>query len=412
MLVWDFFKKYLFSRRAGALIKGISWISIVSVFLGVTALIMVTSIMNGFNETIRKRMFGIEPHVVIVSEKLGEEGEFQLNEGQKVFENAQGVAETSFVTKTDVILRTFEGLFGGGIAKGYSRQELNQLFQRVHELNQKKQGVQMPAPEIELGPNEVIMGVDLARSLEVFEGDEILLIPPETLLLPPGESGNYQRVKVASIVYTRLADVDSKLLFYDRQLGLPFLNSSPSKKSQLELRLHDPYRVDSFVGLHKVTLGNFKVSTWKSRNEALFFALKLEKISMTTFLGLAVLITGFSIVSALVLLISQKKSDYGILLAMGLSMSQGQKLFSRLGFILASLGIVSGTLVGVALALYLQFFPPDILPAIYYDSTIPARVDSVTVVVIVGVALFFAWLGTRLPVRSLLKLTPTEALRK
>ena len=412
MLVWDFFKKYLLSRRAGALIKTISWISIISVFLGVAALIMVTSIMNGFNETIRKRMFGIEPHVVIQSEKLGEEGEFQLEETKALFENKKGVESTAYVTKTDVILRTFEGLFGGGIAKGYSRAELNQLFQRIHELNQKDSEVKTAAPAIELGPNEVIMGVDLARSLEVFEGDEILLIPPETLLLPPGESGNFQKVKVASIVYTRLADVDSKILFYDRQLGLPFLSRSPSKKSQLEVRLHNPRGVEGFVRLNKLTLDNFKTSTWQSRNEALFFALKLEKISMTTFLGLAVLITGFSIVSALVLLISQKKSDYGILLAMGLSMSQGQKLFSRLGFVLAGLGIVSGTLVGVALALYLQFFPPDVLPAIYYDSTIPARVDGLTVVVIVGAALFFAWLGTLLPVRSLLKMTPTEALRK
>ena len=137
MLVWDFFKKYLLSRRAGALIKTISWISIISVFLGVTALIMVTSIMNGFNETIRKRMFGIEPHVVITSEKLGEEGEFQLEETKALFEKKKGVESTAYVTKTDVILRTFEGLFGGGIAKGYSRQELNQLFQRIHELNQK-----------------------------------------------------------------------------------------------------------------------------------------------------------------------------------------------------------------------------------------------------------------------------------
>lgn len=412
MLVWDFFKKYLFSKRAGALVKTISWISIISVFLGVAALILVTSIMNGFNETIRKRMFGIEPHVVITSTQLGDEGEFQLSETLKTVGHLPKVRDASMVTKTDVILRTFEGLFGGGIAKGYSSDELNDLFRRIHKLNESGKDTKTPVPQIELKQNEIIMGVDLARSLEVYEGDEILLIPPETLLLPPGVAANYQKVRVSTIVYTRLQEIDSKVIFYDRNLGLPFLKKSPSKKTQVELRLDQPRAVGSFVKNHSNEFKGLKVETWETRNAALFFALKLEKISMTTFLALAVLITGFSIVSALVLLISQKKSDFGILQAMGLSMTDGQKLFSRLGFILAGLGVVGGTIVGVSLALYMQFFPPDVLPNIYYDSTIPARVDGLTVVIIVIVSLFFAWLGTVLPVRSLLRLTPTEALRK
>ena len=91
--------------------KIISWISIISVFVGVTALILVTSIMNGFNETIRSRMFGVEPHVVMTPSQLGQEGEFQLEQMLPLVKKMDLLENVTFVTKTDVILRTFEGLF-------------------------------------------------------------------------------------------------------------------------------------------------------------------------------------------------------------------------------------------------------------------------------------------------------------
>jgi lipoprotein-releasing system permease protein len=412
MLVWDLFKKYLFSKRSGALVKTIAWISLISVAIGVSALILVTSIMNGFNQTIRSRMFGVEPHVVIESVGLGEEGRFELQERERQIRQDANVVAATVVQKQDVIIRTLEGLFGGGVAKGYRAKELTDLFYRIEKLNTKSSDLNRPEViHTELNEGEVILGVDLARSLEVYEGDEIFLIPPEALLLPPGEAPRIQKAKVVSIVYSRLAEVDSKQIFYSQESGLPFLKTSAGLKSELEIRLKDPHKVKEWVGALKKNSPEILLNTWETRNEALFFALKLEKISMTTFLGLAVLITGFSILSALVLLISQKKSDYGILLAMGLSVVDGQKLFSGIGFLLAGIGIASGVVIGTSLSLYLQFFPPDVLPSIYYDSTIPAVVNPVTLLVIVFVSISLAWLGTTLSARSLLKMTPAEALK-
>ncbi|MCB0406851.1 MAG: ABC transporter permease, partial [Bdellovibrionales bacterium] len=403
-------------KRSGALVKTISWISIGSVTVGVAGLILVTSIMNGFNETIRTRMFGVEPHIVIEPKVLGEEGAFQIQElSRELKKNHPEFISVAEVSKQDVILRTYEGLFGGAVVKGYPQKDLKDFFQRVDQLNSRKperrESAEASQTEFELGTNEVAVGVDLARKLEIFEGDEILLIPPESLLLPPGVETIYQKVKVASIIYTRLANIDSTMIFFNKDKGLPFLQKASSLKNQIELRLPQPTKVQHWLSSWK-SKNDFIVSTWETRNEALFFALRLEKISMTTFLSLAVLITGFSIVSALVLLISQKSSDFGILMTMGMSAANARKLFSGIGFILAGSGIVVGRSIGIILSLYLQYFPPDVLPSIYYDQTIPARVYPWTVLVVLGVSLLFAWIGTSMPVRSLLKMSPTEALRR
>lgn len=413
MLVWDLFKKYLFSRRSGALIKTIAWISLISVTVGITALVLVTSIMNGFNRTIRARMFGVEPHVVFESKALGEEGVFELQEMMPILRKDPRVQEVTLVQEQDVIVRTLEGLFGGAIVKGYDSLELSGLFRRIELLNSKDSELQPLelSKSYSLGEGEIILGVDLARSLEVYEGDEVFLIPPEALLLPPGEAPKLQKARVVSIIYSRLSEVDSKLMFYNKNGGLPFLKQSTGGRSKVEVRMFEPQRVESFVADFAKDGERFRISTWMTRNEALFFALKLEKISMTTFLGLAVLITGFSILSALVLLISQKKSDYGILLAMGLSVPDGQKLFSGIGFLLAAVGIGAGALIGLGLSLYLQFFPPDVLPSIYYDSTIPSDLNPITFVVIVFISTTLSWLGTQMAAKALLKMTPAEALK-
>lgn len=417
MLVWKFFKNYLFSKRSGALVKTIAWISILSVCVGVTALILVTTIMSGFNETIRSRLFGIEPHVIISAKVPGQEGEYLLEEFAKsIKNNSKELESVVLVEQQDAILRTFEGLFGGGIVKGYSQAELDQLYQRVDKLNQRKNdGVlysDIQGHGVQLGKNEVILGVDLARNLEILSGDELLIIPPESLLLPPGTQPNFQKVKVVSLLYTRLENIDSKYIFYNKDLDLSFLSRSQNRQTQIEVRFKNPQISAVWAEEHKVKEPNFKYSTWEVRNEALFFALKLERIAMTSFLGLAVLITSFSILSALALLISQKRSDYGILITMGLPKVQAQKLFSGIGFTLAGLGIISGTVLGILGSLYLQVFRPKILPDIYYDPTIPAQIEVGVVIFILFVAFGLSYVGTYFPVKALLKMNPTEALRK
>jgi lipoprotein-releasing system permease protein len=415
MLSWMLFKKYLFSERSGALIKVISWISIVSVTLGIASLILVTSVMNGFNHTIRKRMFGIEPHLVISQPDKGQANasEFLALKEKVRTRYGKKLESVAFVESQDVIIRTFEGLFGGGVTKGYDSGELEDLLRRIHIYNLKPSEAEATLladfRSIELGELEVAIGMDLARELEVFVGDQVLLIPPETLLLPPGEAPPYQKVTVKEILSTRLSDFDSKTILFNRLTGLPFLSESLSKKPELNIRF---VKADTALDVKsdKVFAG-FEANTWRDRNKVLFFALKLEKIAMTTFLAMAVAITGFSILSVLALLIAQKQFDYALFLAMGYSQHNCQALFARIGLILAVVGVVAGGILGSLIAIYLEKYPLDVLPGIYYDSTIPALVDPLSIVVMIAVSLVLAWLGTGWPVRKLAGRTPAEILK-
>jgi lipoprotein-releasing system permease protein len=126
---------------------------------------------------------------------------------------------------------------------------------------------------------------------------------------------------------------------------------------------------------------------------------------------MAVAITGFSILSVLALLIAQKQFDYALFLAMGYSQHNCQALFARIGLILAVVGVVAGGILGSLIAIYLEKYPLDVLPGIYYDSTIPALVDPLSIVVMIAVSLVLAWLGTGWPVRKLAGRTPAEILK-
>jgi lipoprotein-releasing system permease protein len=140
-------------------------------------------------------------------------------------------------------------------------------------------------------------------------------------------------------------------------------------------------------------------------------ALRLEKLVIGTFLGLSALITSFSILSVLTLLISQKRREMGLLMAIGFSVKSLVRLFQQLGMILSVLGLCGGIFVGTSLALYVEKNPLHILPDIYYDSELPAEVQSVFIITVSIIGFLMAWLAVKLSVRQIMKLTPSEALR-
>jgi lipoprotein-releasing system permease protein len=155
-----------------------------------------------------------------------------------------------------------------------------------------------------------------------------------------------------------------------------------------------------------------RVETWKDKNSALFLALRLEKMTIGIFLGLAALIAVFSMVSALSLLVSQKRSEIGLMQALGLSGRRIQQLFLKLGVFISGFGILIGAGVGSALAMLLEKYPLHLLPDYYVDSEIPALLNTgfvlVYIVLGLGISVAAAWV----PAKSVLDVTPVKALRQ
>lgn len=407
MLSWLIFKNYLMSRRSGALVRVISRHCIFGIGMGVAALVIVLSIMNGFNRTIRQRMLGVEPHLVLQMEKPPTETQrIKLSKTLPASADVEVESIVRFETQ-DLIIRSIDGVFGGAVAKGYDAEALHSLLTRIWRNTNQETSAPLPESS-DLKTNEVIMGVDLARSMGIFEGDEVVLVPPEALLLPKGEAPKFQKFKVKSLISTQVTEVDSKILFYNiaAMRGL----KSKSLDTGLEVRLANPGLADR--AKKSLVNGPWKVQTWGERDTSLFFALKMESMAMSLFLILAVLITSFSIVIVMVLLMSQKRRDIGMLMALGMSVGRLRVMFLQVGLMLSFSGIFGGMIVGATVALLLGWYPLELLPDIYTDTTLPADLTPRILGFVFLSSSLIAIAGSSLPVWRYILSNPADSLRK
>ncbi len=405
-LYFQIFYRYCFSTRAGSIVRSMARISWVGTMIGVTALILISSIMNGFNRSIRTKLLAVEPHLVISNiDPIFARAELAKIDGAHVVE---------FVSQ-DVILRSLDGRFSGAVAKGLPDGEIYDFLNRAIHLKYKKGvGPDIPQETTTLGAHEAIVGSELARDLNLFEGDEVMVIPPETLLLPAGEAPKYERMRIKSIVNTELPEIDNKLMLYRLAEGGPALRfqSLSQEERGFELRIANPAVADDIKESLATHFGrDTKIETWGDRNRALFFALRLEKTAMMSFLGLGVLIASFSLVTVLVLLLSQKRKEIGLLMALGLSAQSTRRLFLSLGVVLSGFGLFSGVIIGLTISWLLEKYPLEILPDIYYDSALPSEINYTFVAAVAICCLLVALLSAVGPVRRYLRLSPSENLR-
>ncbi len=401
LLFWN----YLFSRRSGSLVKVIAWINLIGVSISVAALILVTSVMNGFNESIEKNLLDVQPHLMVQAPAEKVDLQKLKSDIETEFSGFDRIA--SFETQ-DLVIRTIDGNFGGVQARGLESKSVSSFLSKIWG----GEGLDLNQESLELHQSEVILGVDLARSLGIFEGDQISLITPDTLLLPQGQAPPILKVTVKGLVSLQNAEIDGSLLIYDFSRSFPDRFRSASQWRGVEIFLKDPYAFEPLKEKLTARFSQFKVESWRDLNSALFFALRLERTVMTSFLALAVLIVSFTLVTVLALLVAQKRKDIGMMMTMGFTRSQTQKLFCAIGLWLALSGTLIGVFVGSTLALMVELFPVNVLPAIYYDSRIPAVWSLNQTGFIFAFSLFLAFLGSYFPLKVWLRMTPTEALRK
>jgi lipoprotein-releasing system permease protein len=403
MISFEIFKRFFFSTRAGALIKRLSWLSMIQIALSLMAFVIVMSVMGGMNQTIAKRINSIDPDLIVEVPEIKNLDTLKI---QPVIARLQDSgALVDFIESSDIILRTADGFYKGLSARGLSDKALKEMAISLNKLDeeQKVNSLELVSqwnPEEIPGAQEVVLGFDTAQFLNVFEGDWLTVIPPEALLLPQGEIPTLERVRVKKIVSFRLQHMDSQLIWYQRGLALQRLVNSPSRRIQATVKLKDA----NLASEEKQALSQFvgvKISTWQERNSALFTALKVEKFCIGAILFLAGLISSFSVVMALSLLITQKQKDWSLMKALGFSQNSLEKLVLKLGLWLSGGSVLVGVIVGTGVSLLLEYFPPSLLPSIYYDSQIPAQVDVGLIFLVVVFAMGICYWACANTVRSM-----------
>ena len=419
MLVSHLFRHFIFSQRAGALVKRIAWLSMGAICLSVTAFLVVLFVMNGMNASIKSRIVGLEPHLYVTVPGARTATVLENHPAFQRLKEDEGNRAYVYETQ-DVIIRSQDGQFRGGIARGVTRPSLEYFIEQLQQLDAKKLSAaqrkeESPGyfwnPQDIPDEGEVVLGVDLAQSLGVFEGDFITVVSPGGLLLPPGETPKFERVRIKRIVTTSLSDVDSQYLFYQRGKALTSLDNEGLKKIGIEAWLADEKNVSS-MRESLLKFPDVQVETWEDRNGALLYALRLEKLTIGFFLGLAGMIAASSILTVLALLLSQKRRDIAILRTLGLSEKRTVHIFTQMGCMLSGVGVFAGTFLGTAIGYYIQYNPINFLPQqVYYDASIPALVDWNLIFGVLILGGIVAWLGSYIPARTSSEVQPAEALR-
>lgn len=388
-------------------------------FIGVFALIVVLGVMNGFNRNIREKLLASEAHLRVSLPSVEKTNDYTIEKkveeilGSKVF-GSERLSFSPFLQQ-DVIIKTNDGRFSGAQIKAMPKAEIRKFLARIWSA---KNG-NVPMPEYmedmaNLEDREILIGGDLANELRVYDGEEILLVAPDSLLKPVGESFGFEKIRIRSTVITDLADIDGQFIFLSSDtLAYRFLSKNVFTKGY-EIRLANADAADSLkIKLQEVlsSVDGITIETWADRNAALFYALKLEKGAMTTLLALSILITTFSLITVLILLISQKRREVGVLMALGLSSYQAVRMFLGIGIFLSGFGLFLGLVLGVLVSFLIEKFPIAVLPAFYYDSAIPSKVEWTSIFLITGMCVFMALFSALLPVTLYLKKNASDNLR-
>lgn len=398
----DFLFRFLFSRRAGALIKTISWLSILGIGIGVGSLIIVLSVMNGFNRSIRERKFSVEPHLIVLF------GQKSMKEVQQhpatLWLQKQKEIQMSITETQDLILRSADGFVQGAVAQGVSDETLKLLIKSRPRLLKDS----TKEPQV-LKPGEVLVGAGLGDIMGLFEGDQIVALSPESLLTSHDGAKNFESIKVKDFIQTDIEDIDTRKIYYKIDETLVRFRNTASLERTIELRLPDAENF--FATKKKLEAFGIKVDSWQDRNSNLFYSLKLEKFVVGLLLGLSTLIASFSLVTVMVLLVTQKRKDIGLLLALGFNPHALRYIFIQVGVLLGSLGIFGGMFLGLMMTFFIKNYSDGMLPTIYEDTNIPVEVHSMQIIFVLVIACSVTLVTTWISVRKLSRWIPSLALR-
>ena len=409
-LGWRYTRAGRATRRNG-FISFISGVSMLGIALGVAALIIVLSVMNGFQKEVRDRMLSVVSHIEILSSN----GEALSDVNRTLTEvraHPQVVGASSFIATQSLLARGED--MKGAIVRGIdpaTESQVTDLAANTQNLNVIKA----------LVPGEfgVVLGYELARQLGVSKGELVTLIAPSGQVTPAGVT---PRMKQLVVVGT----FDSGHFEYDSTLAMMHVDDAAKMfrldgPTGIRLKLKDLHEARAVARDLSLSLtGNLVVRDWTRQNKTWFAAVQVEKRMMFIILTLIVAVAAFNLVSTLVMTVQDKRADIAIMRTLGASPKSIMGIFVVQGATVGVIGTFAGLLLGLGVAFNIDVIVPFIervfnasfLPKdIYFLSRMPSEPQMADILPIAVIALILAFAATLYPSWRASRMNPAEALR-
>jgi len=397
--------RYLRAKRKQTFISVITVISVLGVMVGVMALVVVLSVMNGFRADLMSKILGVNSHILVLRYG-GAFGDYKKI--VKRVDKLDGVvASTPFIYAQ--VMANNSGNVSGALLRGVDPKNAARVVSFEEMI---KEGSLASLEKDAGGSPPIVVGRELSRQIGIGPGDIVTLLSPEGKLTPLGRSPNTKRFRVTGIFDSGMYEYDASMVFVSLKEAQDFL-AMGDRVTGLEVRVDDIYESDKIAKQIQADLGYpYWTKDWKVMNRSLFSALKLEKVTMFVILTMIVLVGALNIISTLVMVVMEKTRDIAILRAMGASAKSIMSIFMLQGLLVGLIGTMAGLASGLGICHLLGKYKFISLPAdVYYISTLPVRVEFVDVWLVALAAVFISFVATLYPSWYGSRVDPVEAIR-
>ena len=386
----------------------ITLISILGVAIGVCALVVVISVMDGADEDLFRKMIDVYAHVRV--SEYGGDGIENYEEICQRLDETPGVAGAApAISRPAVVLRNVGGKTDIKYVQISGIDPEREIKVTKINANILPGGKGIPADK------EIVFGSQLARRLGIYVGDDLLLLS-EMVITAYGPNWKRTKVKVVGLLESGYYDFDNQAAYVNMKTAQK-MYLLDDVAEEIRVSLDDPFDIDAgkeriIEAISPLMDNSFRISGWDDWASALFQALKLEKLALFIILMLVIVVAAFNIIGTQILIVMQKTREIGVMMSMGVSRRSLRRIFLSFGLIIGGVGTLVGVIGGVLICLVIAHTDLIALPeAIYGISRLPVEVKMFTITAIVVSSMSVCALASVFPAWRASRLDPVEALR-
>jgi lipoprotein-releasing system permease protein len=404
--------RYTRAKRKNHFISFISMTSMVGIALGVAALIIVLSVMNGFQAELRNRILGVASHIEITGNAN------KLSNWQSLA--IQVDAQHNVKASAPYVMAQGMLSYGQAVQGALVRGVLPSQESDVADLGKNMREGQLS--DLASGEFNIILGADLAYSLGVNVGDKVVLMAPQGQFTPAGVIPRIKQFKVVGLFRIGMYEYDAGLALIHIEDAAKLYRMG-DKVSGLRLKINDLFNAPAMTAElndQLMPLGAYYITDWTQQHANFFKAIQIEKRVMFIILMLIVAVAAFNIVSTLVMAVTDKRADIAIMRTLGASPKSIMQIFIIQGALIGIIGTFFGAILGIVIALNIDTIIPFIenlfhvqflSKEVYYISELPSKLEWNDTVTIVVVSVILSLIATLYPSYKASKINPAEALR-